>query len=390
MGIKGLWGIVAPCARPVQLDALAGRVLAIDISLWLHCHAKALRDVRGEPLPHAHLVGLLHCIWCAGARCGTAATARTEPAAARWCCGRAGPSSKLLYFGIRPVFVYDGGVPALKRWTLARRRARRAGAATKALAMSRRLLTNALRRSIVARLLSRDHPTATAPSMAEPTSENPVSSDQPGPRPLHGRAGDESRPIAQGDSASIGHTSDTDGRAAAAAAAAAEDDDASDGCSSDNDDDAEGVYEPAGGWTMDALRQVDIDSDVFDALDVETQYEMLVRMGAEQRRAGWANYEGLRVRASSSEAFMQFQLESLCRRNRITQRIVALRKEMLRGAAAENCIELRPIASEANTDLLLLHTSHGKASWSWRAEHTCFAYVAHMCVRVCCERQMWR
>lgn len=49
---------------------------------------KGFQDSNGATLPNAHLLGLFH----------------------RLC--------KLLYYRIRPVFVFDGGVPPLKRETI--------------------------------------------------------------------------------------------------------------------------------------------------------------------------------------------------------------------------------------------------------------------------------
>lgn len=59
-----------------------------DISIWLHQVVKGFQDSNGATLPNAHLLGLFH----------------------RLC--------KLMYYRIRPVFVFDGGVPPLKRETI--------------------------------------------------------------------------------------------------------------------------------------------------------------------------------------------------------------------------------------------------------------------------------
>lgn len=63
----------------------------LDISIWLHQLVKGFQDSKGSALPHAHLLGLFH----------------------RLC--------KLLFYRIKPVFVFDGGVPPLKRQTIAKR-----------------------------------------------------------------------------------------------------------------------------------------------------------------------------------------------------------------------------------------------------------------------------
>ncbi|RUS69815.1 hypothetical protein EGW08_022420, partial [Elysia chlorotica] len=88
MGVHGLWQLLQPAGRPVSLESLEGKVLAVDVSIWLHQTMKGMRDKDGHPLPNAHLQGLF----------------------SRVC--------KLLFYRIKPVFVFDGGVPVLKRKTL--------------------------------------------------------------------------------------------------------------------------------------------------------------------------------------------------------------------------------------------------------------------------------
>jgi len=60
----------------------------IDVSIWLHQVVKGFQDSHGNPLPNAHLLGLFHRI------------------------------CKLLFYKIKPVFVFDGGVPHFKKQTL--------------------------------------------------------------------------------------------------------------------------------------------------------------------------------------------------------------------------------------------------------------------------------
>lgn len=60
----------------------------IDISIWLHQVVKGFQDSKGSALNNAHLLGLFH----------------------RLC--------KLLYYRVRPVFIFDGCTPQLKRDTI--------------------------------------------------------------------------------------------------------------------------------------------------------------------------------------------------------------------------------------------------------------------------------
>lgn len=97
MGVHGLWDIVGPSARPVRVEGLRNKKLAVDASIWIYQFLKAVRDSEGNQMKNSHIVGFFRRI------------------------------CKLLYFGIKPVFVFDGGVPALKRATIRKRKERREG-----------------------------------------------------------------------------------------------------------------------------------------------------------------------------------------------------------------------------------------------------------------------
>ncbi|KAJ5083189.1 DNA excision repair protein Rad2 [Penicillium angulare] len=97
MGVTGLWTVVQPCARPIKLETLNRKRLAVDASIWIYQFLKAVRDKEGNALRNSHVVGFFRRI------------------------------CKLLYVGIRPVFVFDGGAPTLKRETINQRKRRREG-----------------------------------------------------------------------------------------------------------------------------------------------------------------------------------------------------------------------------------------------------------------------
>ena len=54
MGVKDLWTILEPSAERVNLDALTGKTIAVDASIWMMQFLKAMRDDRGA-VSYTHL-----------------------------------------------------------------------------------------------------------------------------------------------------------------------------------------------------------------------------------------------------------------------------------------------------------------------------------------------
>lgn len=92
MGVKDLWQLLSPIGRRVSIETLEGKILAIDMSIWITQFIKAMRDDDGKMLKNAHILGTIRRIL------------------------------KLLYHRVRPIFVFDGETPALKRRTIQARR----------------------------------------------------------------------------------------------------------------------------------------------------------------------------------------------------------------------------------------------------------------------------
>ncbi len=116
MGVNGLWQVLQPCARPTNLATLNRKRLAVDASIWIYQFLKAVRDKEGNALRNSHVVGFFRRI------------------------------CKLLWFGIQPVFVFDGGAPVLKRSTLQARRRRREGRRDDAVRTAGKLLAVQMQR----------------------------------------------------------------------------------------------------------------------------------------------------------------------------------------------------------------------------------------------------
>ena len=56
MGVNGLWQLLTPVARPVAVETLGNRRLAIDTSLWMYQLKMSMRDKKsGEALQNAHI-----------------------------------------------------------------------------------------------------------------------------------------------------------------------------------------------------------------------------------------------------------------------------------------------------------------------------------------------
>lgn len=96
MGVKGLWKLLLPIGRRISIETLAGQTLAIDASIWLTQFVKAMRDPEtGKVDPAAHLLGFFRRI------------------------------CRLYYHGIKPVFVFDGATPEIKKKEVIRRKRQR-------------------------------------------------------------------------------------------------------------------------------------------------------------------------------------------------------------------------------------------------------------------------
>lgn len=124
MGVHGLWRLIEPSGKPVPLESLENKILAVDISIWLHQAIKGFQDSRGAPLPNAHLLGIYH----------------------RVC--------KLLYFRVKPIFVFDGGVPVLKKQTIAKRNEHKCKILNDASDIQTKLLKTLLKHSAVNKVIS--------------------------------------------------------------------------------------------------------------------------------------------------------------------------------------------------------------------------------------------
>ena len=87
MGVKNLWRLLLPVGKRISIETLSHQTLAIDASIWLTQISKACRDPETGRLlpnrPHVRIF-LLRLM-------------------------------RLLYHRIKPVVVFDGIMPEVKR-----------------------------------------------------------------------------------------------------------------------------------------------------------------------------------------------------------------------------------------------------------------------------------
>ncbi|XP_068685969.1 DNA excision repair protein ERCC-5-like [Montipora foliosa] len=251
MGVKGLWHLLECVGRPVTLESLENKVLGVDASLILNQSVKGMRDKNGNPIHNAHLVGLFN----------------------RVC--------KLLYYRIKPVFVFDGGVPHLKKKTLEARRERRFKAIHGSNKAAEKILKNYLKSKALETVTGRKSTTA-------PRSKSPREPDVFELAPLPSTASAETRSFTEEDEISI--------------------------LDQFRSQQLEQTYQdPAA---------INIDSQDFKSLPSEIQHELIKEIKEERK---WRHKNDMPRQSSD---FSSFQLEGVLKRGKMNQRLDELCKEM--------------------------------------------------------------
>ncbi|KAL6931908.1 hypothetical protein ACO0OL_003379 [Hanseniaspora opuntiae] len=122
MGVHKLWTLLEPSSKPVKLDSLNDQVLAVDASIWLYQFITALKHQKSKNnsgefsleennvFVNAHLIGFFRRI------------------------------CKLLHYGIKPIFIFDGEVCELKKNTILERKKRKEGNRESSKDVARRIL----------------------------------------------------------------------------------------------------------------------------------------------------------------------------------------------------------------------------------------------------------
>ncbi|CAL8127020.1 unnamed protein product [Orchesella dallaii] len=292
MGIHGLWQVLEPTGRPVNIHSLRGKVLAVDVSIWLHQLVKGFRDKDGNPLPNAHLLGVFH----------------------RVC--------KLLNSGVKPVFVFDGGVPVLKRQTLAARRQRKIDSLDKAESSRQKILSKFLQQQ-----LQRQYKQALPPSIRMQAKIKALSLERsPSVSPKKKNVSCINDVEKGGGNSKDPYEIDEDLAAFRAALVSKLEDDVDEvnpkqEGSSDSDDDVQGYQ-----YGVDYSENFSvIQAPEFDNLPLETQHEILFEMQESRKMNSWGKFDKM---PKDLHSFSNFQMDRLVKRRTMQKKIQSVQQEM--------------------------------------------------------------
>ncbi|KAJ1937108.1 DNA repair protein rad2, partial [Kickxella alabastrina] len=276
MGVKGLWTLLEPAARPVRLETLSHKRLAIDASIWLYQLLKAMKDDEGNPLDDAHILGFYRRI------------------------------CKLLYYDIRPVFVFDGTAPELKRITIGERRGAREARGQDAKRAARLLLQTQIKLHAISGGSAVAAATLGTNASAHISANNNKTAGPMTPSPEKKRKRDEYElPPMHEDVLSTRTANERDLRMA-------------------HPEDLQQLvdlatrYPDTFGSNLGDI-DIDIDSAEFQALSAEDQHDIIVALKVRSRQTSHDRLQRMLGSSGNALDFSKQQIELLVKRNTLTQ-----------------------------------------------------------------------
>ncbi|PCH42190.1 PIN domain-like protein [Wolfiporia cocos MD-104 SS10] len=328
MGVKSLWPLLDPVGRPVLLETMEGKAMAIDSSIWIYQFQATMRDKEGRGLVNAHVLGFLRRI------------------------------CKLLFYGIKPVFVFDGGAPALKRATIAERKKKKSGAALSHAKVAERLLAAQMRREALNQVQTKSKGKGKAPEGPVIPYENAVyleDVDDSQPRTTPKAQNTGAGPSSASPKKSRWHDHDPyklpDVNLDEAIAAATR----------------PGAPDPRLA-TEDELRSFidemrpedfDVSSPAFRELPTEVQYEIVGDLRFKSRQTSYKRLQNMLRNTRTPLDFSKEQIKNLKHRNALTQQLLVTTDSI---GKAHVSIPIR-IASERNKEYVLVKNEGAEGGW---------------------------
>ncbi|CAD2096834.1 DNA excision repair protein ERCC-5 [Plasmodium vinckei petteri] len=146
MGVKGLWSIVAPIGVRVNPEIFTGKRIAIDVSIWLYelIYGNNLKSSRNNNFDD---LGVFNDLWLdfseqnSDLKLNNLKKGHLYFFFLRIC--------KLLYYNIRPIFIFDGTPPELKKRTIFQRNLKRKNNEEKVKKTAEKLIYNYYHKSLL-------------------------------------------------------------------------------------------------------------------------------------------------------------------------------------------------------------------------------------------------
>ncbi|KAI0783664.1 hypothetical protein C8Q75DRAFT_430432 [Abortiporus biennis] len=331
MGVKSLWNLLEPVGRPVPLETMEGKSMAIDSSIWIYQFQATMRDKEGRGLVNAHVVGFLRRI------------------------------CKLLFFGIKPVFVFDGGAPVLKRSTIAERKNKKSGAAASHAKVAERLLAAQMRREALTHIQKQSSSSTgrdRVPSGPAVIDENTVyledlDSTTPKTPSKERRKIQDTPPSSSKKSRWRDHDPyrlpEVDLDAVVAKV------------TNSNIPDPRLATEDELRAFIDEMKPEDFDvhSPAFRELPTEVQYEIIGDMRLKSRQTSYIRLQNMLRKSKTPLDFSKEQIKNLKQRNSLTQQLLTTTDSI---GKAHVEIPIR-IASERNKQYLLIKNEGAEGGW---------------------------
>ncbi|KAF7997288.1 hypothetical protein HCN44_005565 [Aphidius gifuensis] len=297
MGVTGLWRLIDASGKAVPVESLEGKVLAVDISIWIHQVLQGYQDKRGNAVPNAHLLGLY----------------------TRIC--------KLLYFKIKPVFVFDGGVPLLKKNTIAARKKHKAIAANKTVQLKNDLLNNLLKHSLIKGVLGKktgDSSDVDSSNLDVIKNDKTISDMFKLPQ----------LPIVNNN----------------------DPDDDEENNSDDQDLPDETSPRKQQKWKGN-IHNVDVTCDEFKSLPADVRFDILTDLKETRKQNSWSKLHEI---PEESNEFSNYQMKRLLKRRQVQESLEAAEQEM--GGKTLTIDELEKLMTEQGIDTKSRHTAYRIAS----------------------------
>ncbi|KAG1841670.1 hypothetical protein DFJ58DRAFT_70830 [Suillus subalutaceus] len=267
---------------------------------------------------------------------------------------------KLLFYGIRPVFVFDGGAPALKRNTIIERKKKKSGAAATHAKIAERLLAAHMRREALAHTQT-SHPSSSKGKQKVPSGpvvldENAVyleDIDNSAPKTPAKKKAEETPPSSKRKARFYDHDPyrlpevNLEERVAKAASSQAPD--------------PRLATEEELRTFIEEMRPEDFDvsSPAFRELPTEVQYEIVGDLRLKSRQTSYKRLQNMLRKAETPLDFSREQIKNLKQRNALTQQLLTTTDSI---GKAHITIPVR-IASERNREYVLVKNEGADGGW---------------------------